>query len=119
MEKKIMNRDELRRLEKAAREKDKKHLIEWAVQFEDQIRREYERNFEEELNDSIENFLVAIVYSLHFSETTKFGKKKINNFCNDMMATIDMFTNKEYTPDEYKEILEKEGIDMFSKKEGK
>lgn len=114
-----MNRDELRRLEKAAREKDKKFLLTWAEQFEDQIRREYEKNFKDELNDSIDNFLVAIVYTLHFSELTKFGKRRTNEFCCDMMSTIDMFKTGEYTPDEYKEILEKDGIDMFSNKKGK
>ena len=45
MESKLINRDELRRLEKAAREKDNKHLVAWAEQFEDQIRREYEKSF--------------------------------------------------------------------------
>ena len=116
MENKLINRDERRRLEKAAREKDKKHLVAWAEQFEDQIRREYEKSFEDELDNSVENFLVAIVYTLHFSELTQFGKKRINEFCGDMMSTVDMFTSKEYTPAEYKEILEKEGIDMFSRK---
>lgn len=119
MESKLINRDELRRLEKAAREKDKKHLVAWAEQFEDQIRREYEKSFEDELDNSVENFLVAIVYTLHFSELTQFGKKRINEFCRDMMSTVDMFTSKEYTPAEYKEILEKEGIDMFSRKGNK
>ena len=35
-----MDKNELRRLEKAAKEKDKKHLFEWGKQFEDQIRQE-------------------------------------------------------------------------------
>ena len=63
-----MDRFELRRLEKAAREKDKRHLIDWAKQYEDQIeanlRKEYEKVYQEEIQNSIDNFVVALSYTL-------------------------------------------------------
>ena len=40
----LVNRDELRRLEKAAKDKNKKKLAEWAGQFEQQVINLYEKN---------------------------------------------------------------------------
>ena len=41
-----MDRSEFRRLERAFKDKNKEKLFEWGQQFEDQIRREYERHYE-------------------------------------------------------------------------
>lgn len=117
--KEIVNRNELRRLERAAREKDKKHLLEWAKQFEDQIRQEYENAFQKELSEAIDNFCLAIAYALHFSEKTKFGEKRIKEFLDDVFISIDMFRTGEYDPEEYKQQLIDSGINIFSKKEEK
>lgn len=132
MEKIKTDMNEVRRLQKAAREGDKQHLIEWFNQFDAQVRGEYERymtqeieklskkleetykkQFEKDISDAVENYLVAIVYTLKFSELTNFGSKRIKEFMSDVTATVNMFTRKEYTPDEYKEILAKNGIDLF------
>ena len=71
-----MDRAEIRRLQKAARDKDLRKLAEWGTQFEESIRQEYKREFdkrlEKELNLSIDNFILAIVFTLHFNEKTKF-----------------------------------------------
>lgn len=103
----LFNRDELRRLEKAAREKDKRKLADWAMQFEDSIRREYEKAYEDEIQNAIDNFLVAIVYTLHFNEKTRLGPKKLPDFIEDLMVTVDMYRTGEYKPDEYLEELDK------------
>ena len=80
MDNKTHNMNEIRRLQKAAREGNKKHLIEWFEQFDDQIRREYEHAFQCELGDAVTNFCIAIAYTLHFNEKTKFGAKRIRDF---------------------------------------
>ena len=108
-------RDELRRLQKAARDNDRKKLLEWGNQFEDQIRQEYENAFKKEVADAVDNFFVAIVYTLHFNEHTKFGPKRLNSFVDDLFVTIDLFRTKEYNPEEYKEQLRKDGIHIFDK----
>lgn len=115
--KKTVDRNELRRLERAAREKDKKHLLEWAEQFENQIRQEYENAFKKELGDAIDNFCIAIAYALRFSEKTKFGEKRIKEFMDDVFVTVDMFTKGEYSPEDYRQELIKSGITIFEKKE--
>lgn len=115
--KRTVDRNELRRLERAAREKDKKHLLEWAEQFENQIRQEYENAFQKELAEAIDNFCIAIAYALRFSEKTKFGNKRIKEFMDDVFVTVDMFTKGEYSPEDYRQELIKSGITIFEKKE--
>ena len=109
-----MDRNELRRLEKAAREKDKKYLLEWATQFEDSIRRDVEKFYKnlytEQLSEGIDNLLIAIAYTIRLSETTHLSKKKLSEFMEDLFITVDMFRRGEYTPIEYKEELEKCGV---------
>lgn len=111
----ILNRNELRRLEKAAREKDKRHLVDWAMQYDNQIRLEYEKAYHEEIDHSVNVFLTAVAYTAHFSEETHLGKKKLPSFMEDLFVSIDMFRTGEYKPEEYKEELEKNGIyqDMY------
>lgn len=100
--KRLFDKNELRRLEKASKEKDKRKLIEWGLQFEDTIRQEYEKDFEEtvqkELLLSINNFITAIIYTLHFNEKCKFGGKRIDDFMEDLIATVDGFKDGSYSP---------------------
>lgn len=114
--KRLFDKNELRRLEKASKEKDKRKLMEWGLQFEDTIRQEYEKDFDEtvqkELLSSIDKFITAIIYTLHFNEKCKFGGKRIDDFMGDLLATIDGFTDGSYNPEEYKEILKEDGIDV-------
>ena len=76
----LLDRNEIRRLQKAARDKDIRKLAEWGSQFEDTIRQEYEKMFEdrvqEDLLSSIDHFIVAIIYTLHFNEKCKFRRQK-------------------------------------------
>lgn len=106
----LVNREELRRLEKAARDKDKKKLIDWMSKFEDYVRQEYEDNFKEELGDAVANFMLAVAYTLRFSEETEFGQKRLSTFMEDLYSTIDLYRTGEYKPEEYKESLEKAGV---------
>lgn len=112
--KSVINRDELRRLEKAAKDKNKIKLLDWAKQFEYQIAKEYQKKFENDLRDgmseTIDNFVLTIVYTLHFNESTHFGAKRIDSFMNDLLETIDMFRRGEAVPDDYRKQLKEEGI---------
>lgn len=115
---KLFNRDELRRLEKAAKEKDKRKLLEWAEQFQAQLmqdlEKQYNKMYSKDIGDGIDNFIVAIAYTLHFSEETKFGKKRLNRFMQDIYATVDLFKTKEENPISYMEQLKEDGIDFLN-----
>ena len=76
----LFSREELRRLEKAAKDKNKEKIKEWAVQFEDQLRNYYEseskkvkefyeKEYQHILSYTVNNFLIAMVYTLHFKGT--------------------------------------------------
>lgn len=109
-----MDKNEIRRLQKAARDNNKLALGMWASQFEDSLRREYEINYEKafqlELSDSLNNFMIATAYTAYFSETTHLDKDTLPDFIEDLLATVDMFRTGEYNPDEYKKILDDCGI---------
>lgn len=135
---KKIDMNEIRRLQKAARDGNKQHLADWFLQFDEQVRNEhkkyaedvimkanremraeYEKAFKEELAEAIDNYIIAIAYTLKFSELTKFGPKRTKEFLQDVSATVNMFTTKEYTPEEYKKILAENGIELFIKEEEK
>lgn len=106
----ITTRDEIRRLEKAARDKDKRKLWEWAIQFENQIKQEYERHYEQDLGDSIDIMCLALAYTLSYNEKTKFGPDRLTDFLDDFFVTVDMFSSGEYSPVDYAKQLETKGI---------
>ena len=92
----------------------KQALDEMAKEFEatvrSEIKREQEHQYNDKLLETINHFLVAISYTLHFNEKTKFGAKRLNDFLNDIQATVDMFGAGEYSAVEYEQILLDEGI---------
>ena len=106
----LLDKNEMHRLKKAAKENNMMKLYDWATQLEYQLSQQYERVFEKELEDSIDNFILTIVYTLHFHESTKFGKKRITDFMDDLLETIDMFKRGEAVPQDYKDQLKKDGI---------
>lgn len=106
----ITTHDEIRRLEKAARDKDKRKLWEWAIQFENQIKQEYEKHYEQDLGDSIDIMCLALAYTLSYNEKTKFGADRLTDFLDDFFVTVDMFSSGEYSPTDYAKQLETKGI---------
>lgn len=111
-----MDRNEVRRLQKAARDNNKLALGEWATKFENGIRREFEREYEKafqaELAASIDNFLTATAYTALFSEETHLDKDTLPSFMEDLFVTIDMFRTGEYYPEEYKNALKENGVEV-------
>ena len=106
----LLDKNEMRRLQKAARDKNMDKIFDWARQLEIQLSQQYERSFQDELEDSIDTFILTIVYTLHFNQSTKFGKKRIGDFMDDLLETIDMFRRGEASPEDYKKQLKEDGI---------
>ena len=116
--KSLLTREEIRRFQKAAREGDKEHLKDWMKRFEYQIHQQYEKWYQHQLSESIDNFILTIIYTLHFNEKTKFGNNRITDFMEDLYETVDMFRRGEAKPEDYKQQLIEEGI-IVKKKEKK
>ena len=110
----LISTAEIRRLEKAARDKNKKKLADWAVALEQQIIRnvteDMERRYALDVRDAWNNLFLALAYTIFGSEETKFNKEDIHPFLSDLFVTIDMYRTGEYKPDEYKQILEDNGV---------
>lgn len=113
-----MDKDEFNRLDRAKKKADKKNsqepLREWALQLEQQLadktKKFYDDLFEKKMTECIDWYLTAIAYTLHFNEKTKFGAKRIQDVMNDLQATIELFSSREYTAEDYKKQLKEDGI---------
>lgn len=112
----LINRNEVRRLEKAAREKDKKHLVEWADSLEERIYQDLQRQLEAryslELANSVDTIMVAVAYALYFSEENSINRDNIADFMEDLFVTIDLYRTGEYRPEDYVEQLKSVGITL-------
>lgn len=113
-----MNKDEFNRLDRAKKKADKKNsqepLREWAIQLEQQLadktKKFYDDLFEKKMSECIEWYLIAIAYTLHFNEKCKFGAKRLQDVMNDLQSTVELFSAREYTADDYVKQLEEDGI---------
>ena len=114
-----MNKDEFNRLERAKKKADKKKsqepLREWAIQLEQQLsdktKKFYDEKYNKNMRISIEWYLIAMMYVLHFNEKTKFGAKRLQDVMNDIQATAVLF-GKEYSADDYIQQLKDDGIEL-------
>ncbi len=88
-------------------------------QLEDKIKKFYGDKFEHDLKQSIEWYIIAIAYTLHFNEKCKFGKKRLQDVMDDLVATVDMFNRGEYSPDDYVQQLKDDGIILNNREEEK
>lgn len=109
-----MNKQEVLMLQRAAREGNALALGAWASQVETELKielmKEFNEMYEEQLDIDIDNWCIAIMYTLKFSEETDLDKDTLDEFMNDLFVTVDMFRTGEFNPDDYKEELEECGI---------
>lgn len=110
--KSVITKEEIKRLERAAKDKNKTKLADWAKQLEYQMCQEYDKWYKDQLGESIDNFILTIVYCLRFSSLTNFGSKRIESFMEDLFETIDMFRRGEANPEDYKKQLREYGINV-------
>ena len=115
----LLDRSELRRLQRAAKEKDMVKIIEWAMQFEKTIQDSYnklcQKELEKQVKTAIERYMIVIIYTLHFNEKLQFDEKTIEDFMKDVKATIKLFENEEYSLEEYKQMLKDDNILYFER----
>lgn len=114
-----MNKDEFNRLDRAKQKADKKKsqqpLYDWAIQLEQQLsdktKKFYDEKYNKNMRISIEWYLIAMMYVLHFNEKTKFGAKRLQDVMNDIQATAVLF-GKEYSAEDYIQQLKDDGIEL-------
>lgn len=105
-----MNREDYRAIKGYSKEQMERFL--WLEQnrIYNTVRKQYEEKYQAEINNSIQNFLYAIAYTLHFSDELNLQKDELKSFMDDLFMSVDMFRKGEWKPDDYDKALKEDGI---------
>ena len=114
---KLLDTNEINRLHRCAKNKDKKEIIKWGQEFErivaqyynDYFKDVYLKNYLERLKD----IDTALMYVLHFGESTNFGDAKLKSTMDDLSETVKGFYSGEFSRDEYRQMLKDDGINII------
>lgn len=113
---KMFDKNELRRLERCIKDKNKNKVFEWGQEFERRLNEEFNKQYKERyinvFRERLKDLDIAVIYALHFNENTKFGNKRLKDFMDDLAATMRGFYQNEFSRDEYEKMLEDDGIKL-------
>ena len=107
-----LNRDEYRTIKSMSKEQMEKWLQGYYNVIYNSLRKEFEEAYKDELDSSIQNFITAIAYTLHYNEEAHLQRDELASFMDDLFVSVDMFRKGEYKPEEYKEQLKEDGIEI-------
>ena len=110
----MLTRDEYRKIKGFSKDQMDKWLgYEKNIMY-NSLRKEFNAAYKDELDSSIQNFLIAIAYTLHYNEDIHLAKDELASFMDDLFVSVDMFRKGEYKPDEYEQQLKDDGV-VFEK----
>lgn len=107
-----LSREEFRNLKSFSREQMEKWLQDYYNITYNSLRKEFNDAYKDELDSSIQNFITAIVYTLHFNDDIHLQHDELASFMDDLFASVEMFRKGEYNPDDYREQLREDGIEI-------
>lgn len=105
-----LSREEFRTIKGFSKEQMEKWLQGYYNVTYSSLRKEFEDSYKDELDSSVQNFITAIAYTLHFSEEVHLQHDELNDFMNDLFVSVEMFRKGEYNPEDYREQLKEDGI---------
>lgn len=105
-----LNRDEFRNLKSFSREQMERWLQSYYNITYNSLRKEFNDAYKDEIDSSIQNFIIAIAYTLHYNEEVHLQNDELNSFMEDLFVSVDMFRKGEYKPEEYEQQLKEDGI---------
>ena len=105
-----LSRDEFRTLKGFSKEQMEKWLQGYYNVTYNSLRKEFNDAYKDELDSSVQNFITAIAYTLHYNEDIHLQHDELNSFMEDLFVSVEMFRKGEYRPEEYKEQLKEDGI---------
>ena len=105
-----LSRDEFRTLKGFSKEQMENWLQGYYNVTYNSLRKEFESAYKDELDSSVQNFITAIAYTLHYSEDVHLQHDELSSFMEDLFVSVEMFRKGEYNPDDYKEQLKEDGI---------
>lgn len=107
-----LSRDEYRRLKGYSKEEMEKYLQLYYNSMYNALRKEFNDNYKDELDSSVQNFITAIAYTLHYNEDVSLQHDELNSFMEDLFVSVEMFRKGEYNPEDYREQLREDGIEI-------
>ena len=111
---KMFDTNELNRLQRCAKNKDKKEIIKWGQDFEARLAELYHKRYKEyylaEYEERLKDIDTALLYVLHFGEATRFGNKRLKETMDDLSATVQSLYDNDFKRNDYREMLTKDGI---------
>ena len=107
-----LSRDEFRTLKGFSKEQMEKWLQGYYNVTYNSLRKEFNDVYKDELDSSVQNFITAIVYTLHYNEDVHLQHDELNSFMEDLFVSVEMFRKGEYNPEEYREQLREDGIEI-------
>lgn len=114
---KMFDTNELNRLQRCAKNKDKNEIRKWGQDFEHRINEKYYELYKKQyiiwLEETFKDLDIALMYTLHFNEYTKFGNKRLKSVMDDIAESLRGFYKKEFNREEYKKMLEDDGIKLM------
>lgn len=114
---KMFDTNELNRLQRCAKNKDKNELKKWGQDFEHRVNEKYYELYKKQyviwLEETFKDLDIALMYTLHFNEKTKFGNKRLKSVMDDIGEALRGFYKKEFNREEYKKMLKEDGIKLM------
>ena len=107
-----LSRDEFRTLKGFSKEQMENWLQGYYNVTYNSLRKEFESAYKDELDSSAQNFITAIAYTLHYNEDVHLQHDELNSFMEDLFVSVEMFRKGEYNPEEYREQLREDGIEI-------
>lgn len=105
-----LSRDEFRALKGYSREQMEKWLQGYYNVTYNSLRKEFNEAYKDELDSSVQNFITAIAYTLHYNEDVSLQHDELNSFMEDLFVSVELFRKGEYNPEDYREQLKEDGI---------
>ena len=107
-----LSRDEYRKIKSFSKEEMEKWLQITQNSMYNSLRKMFNDEYKDELDSSVQNFITAIAYTLHFNEDISLQHDELNSFMEDLFVSVEMFRKGEYNPEDYREQLRDDGIEI-------
>lgn len=107
-----MTRDEYRKIKSLSKDEMTKWLEYHNYMMNNNLRKQYEAAYKEEIDSSVQNFITAIAYTLHFNEDITLQKDELASFMDDLFVSVELFRKGEYNPEDYRTQLKEDGIEI-------
>lgn len=107
-----ISRDEFRKIKSFSKEEMEKWLQIYYNNTYNALRKAFNAEYKDELDSSVQNFITAIAYTLHFNEDISLQHDELASFMDDLYVSVEMFRKGEYNPEDYREQLRGDGIEI-------